>query len=218
MPQIPRHAVSPLRTKYGTFDLHVFSWSENEQDNLLTLVSEWQGTPLVRIQSTCYTGEIFGSLDCDCHWQLETSLAKIADGGGLFIYQLQDGRGAGLLTKIAGMNLTWNEGLDTAEAYKKLGVQPDPRDYSRPAHILSHFGVNNVRLLTNNPRKVAGLERYGLSVERISLESEPTEFNRDYLRAKAQKLGHMMRHFEESSKTACNEAVQQSVDNTEKNT
>jgi GTP cyclohydrolase II len=100
----PTTACSPIRTKYGEFTIYVFSWSENEQDNVLCLIpsTECIQSPLVRIQSACYTGEIFESLDCDCHWQLETSLAAIQKEGGIFIYMLKDGRGAGLLTKYAG--------------------------------------------------------------------------------------------------------------------
>ena len=103
----PQIAQAPLRTRYGAFTLHVFSWSEHEQDNVLALVPEKvTRSPLVRIQSACYTGEIFGSLDCDCHWQLETSLAAIQHEGGVFIYMLRDGRGAGLLAKVRGMHLS----------------------------------------------------------------------------------------------------------------
>ncbi|MET3649843.1 GTP cyclohydrolase II [Phyllobacterium ifriqiyense] len=193
---IPKIANSPLRTIHGVFELYVFSWSPNEQDNVLALVSDFSGrTPLVRIQSACYTGEIFESLDCDCHWQLETSLCKIQEQGGVFIYMLCDGRGAGLLTKIRGMSLTAHEGLDTAEAYKKLGSQLDPREYDRAAFVLKHFDVKNVELLTNNPRKIKGLEDQGIAVHRVRLESLPTEENRAYLMSKATKLGHRMKEF-----------------------
>lgn len=192
----PDIASSPLKTKHGTFTLHVFSWSPNEQDNVLVLTSgELSQGPLVRIQSACYTGEIFESLDCDCHWQLETSLTKIAQSGGVFVYMLCDGRGAGLLTKIRGMHLTATEGLDTADAYRQLGSPLDPRTYERAAYVLRHFGIGVCTLLTNNPRKVAGLEREGLTVSRQPLESEPTKDNEHYLRAKASKLGHLMGRF-----------------------
>lgn len=192
----PDIASSPLKTRHGTFELYVFSWSENEQDNVLALRSPGSSDPpLVRIQSACYTGEIFESLDCDCHWQLETSLAQIARFGGVFVYMLCDGRGAGLLTKIRGMNLTASEGLDTADAYVRLGTPLDPRTYERAAYVLRHFGLERVVLLTNNPRKVSGLEREGLIVARTPLESEPTKENEGYLRSKAQKLGHRMSRF-----------------------
>ncbi|MBW8298207.1 MAG: GTP cyclohydrolase II [Hydrogenophaga sp.] len=193
---LPRIAKSPLHTKHGTFDLYVFSWSDNEQDNVLALVSNFSGhDPIVRIQSACYTGEIFESLDCDCHWQLETSLRMIQKKGGIFIYMLCDGRGAGLLTKIRGMSLTAQEGLDTADAYRKLGSPLDPREYQRAGYILKYFQISSVKLLTNNPRKIQGIERQNISVERVRIESRSTDRNREYLRSKAIKLGHRMREF-----------------------
>ncbi|MFB0692152.1 GTP cyclohydrolase II [Agrobacterium pusense] len=192
----PEIAKSPLNTRYGTFDLYDFAWSENEQDNVLALVSDFSSrAPLVRVQSACYTGEIFESTDCDCHWQLETALQLISKEGGIFIYMLCDGRGAGLLTKIRGMNLTATEGLDTAEAYEKLGSPVDPREYERAAFILRHFGVNSCRLLTNNPRKVAGLVAQGIDAIRVAHMSDPTPLNESYLRSKAKRLGHMMKQF-----------------------
>lgn len=193
----PRIACSPIHTKHGEFTIHVFSWSENEQDNVLCLTPSTRclQSPLVRIQSACYTGEIFESLDCDCHWQLETSLAAIQREGGAFIYMLKDGRGAGLLTKIRGLGLTNRLGIDTADAYQKLGVPPDPRNYEQAAYILNYLGVSSLRLLTNNPRKVDWLVNSGFDVERIRLESKPTSRNTDYLRTKALKLGHLMQAF-----------------------
>ncbi len=122
---VPQIAETPLNTKYGTFQLYDFAWSKNEQDNVLVLVSSFASKkPLVRVQSACYTGEIFESTDCDCHWQLETALHRIQAEGGIFIYMLCDGRGAGLLTKIKGMNLTAMEGLDTAEDVQKAWLSP----------------------------------------------------------------------------------------------
>lgn len=193
MLKTPNIANTPLQTKYGKFVLYVFSWSENEQDNVLVLVSKSLAKcPLVRIQSACYTGEIFESVDCDCHWQLETSLQQIQQKGGAFVYMLRDGRGAGLLTKIRGMKISHDEKLDTADAYEKLGVPLDPRDYSQAIFVLKHLGVRKLRLLTNNPRKVAALEDEGLVVIRERHESEPTKYNQEYLRAKAIKLGHLL--------------------------
>ena len=193
----PRIACSPIRTKYGEFTIHVFSWSENEQDNVLSLTpsTAYLQSPLVRIQSACYTGEIFESLDCDCHWQLETSLAAIQKEGGVFIYMLKDGRGAGLFTKIRGLGLSNRLGIDTADAYRNLGVPFDPRDYKQAAYVLNHLGISSLRLLTNNPRKVDWLVNSGFDVERVRLESKPTDYNREYLRAKALKLGHLMQTF-----------------------
>jgi GTP cyclohydrolase II len=139
----PTIAYSPIHTKYGEFTLYVFTWSENEQDNVLALMSHKASgqPPLVRIQSACYTREIFESLDCDCRWQLETSLASIQKEGGLFIYMLRAGRGAGLLTKVRGLDLSHRLGIDTADAYRKLGIPPDPREYEQAAYVLSHLGI-----------------------------------------------------------------------------
>jgi GTP cyclohydrolase II len=193
----PQIAHTPLRTIHGDFELYVFSWSKNEQDNVLALVAgrESKEPKLVRIQSACYTGEIFHSVDCDCHWQLETSLKMIQEEGGVFIYMLKDGRGAGLLAKVRGMGLSAIEGIDTADAYKKMGVSLDPRTYEQAAYALKHLGCTSIRLLTNNPRKVQGLTEQSLEVTRVELESEATDQNRPYLRSKAHKLGHLMRAF-----------------------
>jgi GTP cyclohydrolase II len=192
----PRIAHAPLGTEYGAFTICVYSWSDNEQDNVLVLVADMVAElPLIRIQSACYTGEIFSSLDCDCHWQLETSLAAIQQEGGAFIYMLRDGRGAGLLAKIRGLSLSHGLGIDTADAYERLGIPADPRDYGQAAYILRHLGITSLRLLTNNPRKVKGLTEAGFHVERVRLESEPTDDNKHYLRSKATKLGHLMRAF-----------------------
>ncbi len=197
MDREPAVAFAPIRTTYGDFTIYVFSWSENEQDNVLVLWKEPASPqPLVRIQSACYTGEIFSSLDCDCHWQLDTSLKSIHAEGGAFIYMLRDGRGAGLLTKIRGLHISHAEGIDTAAAYEQLGVPLDPRDYGQAIHVLRHFGWTSIRLLTNNPRKSKGLADAGLEVSREPLESTPTEHNSDYLRAKAEKLGHSLRAFQ----------------------
>jgi GTP cyclohydrolase II len=196
----PEIASAPLRTSYGDFTLYVFSWSDNEQDNVLVLTREPKGcTPLIRIQSACYTGEIFASLDCDCHWQLETSLRAIEAEGGALIYMLRDGRGAGVLAKVRGLQLSQDFSVDTAEAYERLGIPPDPRDYGQAIYVLQYFGWQTVRLLTNNPRKVRGIADAGFDVTRLPLESEPTLQNRDYLKAKAEKLGHMLRAFTPSS-------------------
>lgn len=195
MSQINRPEIesTPLQTKYGEFKLFVFSWGANEQDNVLVLEKGgWTNEPCVRVQSACYTGEIFESTDCDCHWQLENGLIKIHQAGGYFVYMLQDGRGAGLLTKIRGMNLTAEKGIDTAQAYMEIGSPLDPRDYSRTVYILNYFKLTKVRLLTNNPRKIHGIEAGGISVVREPHQSEPTSRNISYLRAKKDKLGHLM--------------------------
>src|SRR5437588_2189220 len=160
-----KHASTQLETKFGSFEFHCFSWGAHEEDNLLCLAKNPLGAePLVRVQSACYTAEIFRSLDCDCHEQLQESLTAIQACGGILVYMLCDGRGAGLLKKVQGLELGRTRGLDTAEAYNELGLPPDPREYSRFAQILSHLGAKKVRLLTNNPRKVESLKEHGIEV------------------------------------------------------
>jgi GTP cyclohydrolase II len=186
-----------IKTEYGDFDFYCFTFGDHEEDNLLCLLNgDLDDRPIVRIQSACYTAEIFKSKDCDCHEQLVESLDMIAEQGGLLIYMLCDGRGAGLQTKVRGLELGQTKGLDTAEAYDELGVERDPRDYSRVASVLQHFDVNMLRLLTNNPRKVRGLENEGLTVSRLPLEIPATDHSRDYLKTKTKKMGHMMEQFD----------------------
>jgi GTP cyclohydrolase II len=193
----PKVASTQLSTKHGDFDFHCFAWSEHEEDNVLCLTkaTKLAEPALCRVQSACYTAEIFQSLDCDCHEQLHTSLARIQAEGGALIYLLCDGRGAGLFTKTLGLELGRTEGLDTSEAYARLGVPQDPREYSRAAHVLSHLGIKHVRLLTNNPRKIAGLAAHGIQVDHVGLEIPATPDSAPYLETKANKMGHMLSQF-----------------------
>lgn len=195
--QKPKVASTKLSTKHGDFDFHCFAWSQHEEDNVLCLSKPSQSAEpaLCRVQSACYTAEIFQSLDCDCHEQLHSSLAKIQEQGGALIYVLCDGRGAGLFTKTLGLELGRAEGLDTSEAYARLGVPQDPREYSRAAHVLSYLGIAHVRLLTNNPRKVEGLKAHGIQVDRVPLEIPATRDSAPYLETKAKKMGHMLAQF-----------------------
>ena len=190
-------AKTQLETAYGIFNFQCFSWGSHEEDNVLCLSNlvESSSPPICRLQSACYTSEIFRSLDCDCHEQLESSLNHIAADGGLLIYMLCDGRGAGLFTKTLGLELGRTEGLDTSEAYTRLGVPQDPREYSRAAAVLRHNGIGRVRLLTNNPRKIAGLQENGIEVQREALEIVATTNSAPYLRTKAMKMGHLIRQF-----------------------
>lgn len=177
---------------FGRFEFFCFSWGSAEQDNVLVALKPPLVTPtLLRVQSACYTGEIFRSHDCDCHEQLEGSLRRIGSEGGLFVYMLCDGRGAGLYNKVLGLELTRTRGLDTSEAYRLLGLEQDPRTYERVVHVLRHFRVQSVRLLTNNPRKVAGLAQGGLTVVREPLQIEPTIHSAAYLLTKQLKMGHL---------------------------
>jgi GTP cyclohydrolase II len=186
------HAETPFRSRHGEGVFHVFSWGPHEEDNILVLVAgPSNARPLVRVQSACYTAEIFRSTDCDCHEQLERSLELIHASGGAVVYMLCDGRGAGLLTKVRGLALA-ADGLDTADAYQHLGVPLDPRDYARVASCLKDLGLTDIRLLTNNPRKIAGLRDAEIVVQREPLKIQPTDQSRPYLMAKQAKLGHLL--------------------------
>jgi GTP cyclohydrolase II len=187
------HASAPLSTAFGNGVLHCFAFGPHEEDNILCLQSgDLQPEVLVRVQSACYTAEIFRSTDCDCHEQLEESSRLIFRHGGVLVYMLCDGRGAGLLTKLRGLSLGATDGLDTYDAYARLGVAPDPRDYSRVIEVLTFLKVQSVRLLTNNPRKVAGLIDGGIPTVREPLEISPTDTSIAYLRTKRDKFGHLL--------------------------
>lgn len=148
--------------------------------------------PLVRIHSQCLTGDVFGSLRCDCRLQLELALSKIAQAGaGILLYEQQEGRGIGLMAKLQAYELQ-DRGLDTVEANERLGFAADCREYELPAEALKLLGVHQVRLMTNNPDKVAALEAAGVAVvERVSAEVAPQETFERYLRTKREKMGHI---------------------------
>ncbi len=148
--------------------------------------------PLVRIHSQCLTGDVFGSLRCDCRQQPEMALAMIADqGAGVLIYEQQEGRGIGLMAKLRAYELQ-DAGLDTVEANERLGFKADHREFELPAEILKALGISRVRLLSNNPDKVAALERSRIEVtERVPCEVAPNAHAEEYLKTKKQKLGHL---------------------------
>ncbi|MGH9589229.1 MAG: GTP cyclohydrolase II, partial [Terracidiphilus sp.] len=158
-----------------------------------------ESPPLARIHSQCLTGDVFHSLRCDCRMQLEMALAMIAEAGtGILIYEQQEGRGIGLMAKLKAYELQ-DRGMDTVEANESLGFAADCREYELPAEALKMLGVHQVRLMTNNPDKVAALEAAGVSVvERVSAEVAPHERFEHYLRTKQKKMGHI---FESSVET-----------------
>ena len=187
------HAATLMKSIYGDSLLHCYSFGPHEEDNLLCVQSgDFRSSGLVRVQSACYTAEIFRSTDCDCHEQLDASLRRIHEEGGLLVYMLTDGRGAGLLTKVRGLDLYETRGLDTYDAYVMLGVEPDPRSYDRVVEVLQSLEVERIRLLTNNPRKLAGVQGVGVAVEHVPLQIAATAESETYLRTKREKFGHLI--------------------------
>lgn len=192
---IEREQVIKMPTDYGDFDLHLYK-SKLDGENHLALVKGQidDGDPvLVRVHSECLTGDVFGSRRCDCGGQLHTALKRIEqEGRGVLLYMRQEGRGIGLAAKIHAYKLQ-EEGFDTVEANEKLGFAMDLRDYGLGAQILFDLGVRNIRLMTNNPKKVVGLEGHKLHiVEQIPIKLEPNEHNARYLETKRTKMGHKL--------------------------
>ncbi|MBU2635751.1 MAG: GTP cyclohydrolase II, partial [Bacteroidetes bacterium] len=184
-----------LPTVYGDFEIYLYR-SETDNKNHIALVKGnilHDKPALVRVHSECLTGDVFGSLRCDCNDQLIAAMKKVEENGsGIVLYMRQEGRGIGLSNKIQAYNLQ-DGGLDTVEANEKLGFRADLRDYGIGAQILLDLGVRKMRLMTNNPKKIVGLEGYGLEiVERIPLEIKPHQHNEKYLKAKRDKLGHLI--------------------------
>lgn len=178
----------------GDFEMTVFSnnLDKAEHFSLFKPSPKSNALPLVRIHSECITGDVFGSCKCDCGAQLKRSLAMLSEEGGILLYLRQEGRGIGLANKLKAYALQ-EEGYDTVDANLQLGLPADNRDYAVAFQILKHFGIKALRLLTNNPQKVKSLEKYGLIVsERIPLNTAPSKANRDYLKTKQVKLGHLL--------------------------
>jgi len=182
-------------TKYGDFTLHVYQDLIHQDTHMALVRGDINGDDptLVRVHSQCLTGDIFGSMRCDCGPQLDRALERISEEGqGVLVYLRQEGRGIGLKNKLLAYQLQ-DEGMDTVEANQKLGFKPDLREYGIGAQILMDIGVSRLRLLTNNPRKLVGLEGYGLEiVDRESIEIPANARNRDYLETKRDKLGHLI--------------------------
>ena len=192
---IERVAEARLPTKYGDFTAIAYRSTVDLGEHIALTIGDWNGDHpvLVRIHSECLTGDVFGSVRCDCGEQIELSLDILGkEGRGIFLYMRQEGRGIGLHNKIKAYSLQDN-GLDTVDANKSLGFDPDLRHYGVGAQILQDLGVHKLRLLTNNPRKVVGLSGFDLDiVERVPVEVSVTDENRDYLRTKKARMGHIL--------------------------
>jgi 3,4-dihydroxy 2-butanone 4-phosphate synthase/GTP cyclohydrolase II len=194
---VHRAAETTIPTRFGgEFRMIAF---ENDVDDLLHIALvkgriDPEVPVLVRVHSECMTGDIFGSLRCDCGDQLHKAMEMIdKEDCGVVLYLRQEGRGIGLVNKLKAYELQQNHGLDTVEANRQLGFKDDMRDYGLGAQMLVNLGVRKMRLLTNNPKKMIGLDGYGLSiVEQIAIEVEPNEFNRCYLECKKLKMGHLL--------------------------
>ncbi len=189
---IERVSEARLPTQCGVYKIILYRDLISNKVHTALTMGEWKNEPvLVRVHSECLTGDVFGSLRCDCGRQLQRAMEIIdKEKKGIILYMNQEGRGIGLVDKIRAYNLQ-DKGMDTVEANEALGYKPDLRDYGIGAQIMVDLGVRDIRLLTNNPRKIVGLEGYGIKViERMPLEIEPNPANYHYLRAKKEKLGH----------------------------
>ncbi|MBN1232004.1 MAG: bifunctional 3,4-dihydroxy-2-butanone-4-phosphate synthase/GTP cyclohydrolase II [Candidatus Coatesbacteria bacterium] len=186
---------SNLPTKYGIFKLHLYESKLTEEHHIALTMGEFSYDKpiLTRVHSQCLTGDVFGSLRCDCGDQLQRAMKMIKkEGSGVIVYMRQEGRGIGLPNKLKAYVLQ-DQGQDTVEANLSLGFKPDLRDYGEGAQILADLGIKKIRLITNNPKKIVGLEAYGLEVvSREPIVIEANEVNRKYLEAKRSKLGHLL--------------------------
>jgi 3,4-dihydroxy 2-butanone 4-phosphate synthase / GTP cyclohydrolase II len=194
---VERVVTTRLPTSFGEFNVVGYRSLVDEKHHVAMVKGEVEGENdvLVRVHSECLTGDVFHSLRCDCGEQLESALAMIEEEGrGVLLYLAQEGRGIGLLNKLKAYNLQ-DEGFDTVDANLELGLPVDLRDYGIGAQILSDLGLTSIRILTNNPKKIRGLEGYGLSVsDQIPIQHAPNPHNEAYLRAKRDRLGHSLHH------------------------
>ncbi len=192
---VERSVETVLPTEYGEFRMFGYESKIDDMCHVALVLGKVDGTvpELVRVQSECLTGDVFGSKRCDCNSQLHGALKMIKENGsGILLYMRQEGRGIGLINKMKAYSLQ-DQGMDTVQANEALGFPPDLRDYGIGAQILVDLGVRQIRLLTNNPRKIVGLEGYGLTVvERVSLQFPSNPKNKEYLKSKKDKLGHIL--------------------------
>ena len=192
---IERVAEARLPTRYGPFQAIAYKSHVDTGEHIALTIGEWtEDEPvLVRIHSECLTGDVFGSMRCDCGEQIDLALQKISqEGNGIFLYMRQEGRGIGLHNKIKAYSLQ-DQGLDTVEANETLGIEPDLSHYGVGAQILRDLGVRKLNLLTNNPKKVVGLSGFDLEiVDRIPVEAEVTDENRTYMKTKKARMGHIL--------------------------
>ena len=187
-------AKAKLPTPWAEFSITAFEDTTNGEEHLAISLGNLDNDPLLRIHSQCLTGDALFSLRCDCGSQLETALKKIAsEEAGLIIYMAQEGRGIGLGNKIKAYELQ-DEGMNTVEANESLGFEADERNYSICGEILSSMNIASVRLMTNNPSKIEGLIDSGIDVvDRVSIEVDASEHNKDYLDVKADRMGHLFK-------------------------
>jgi len=192
---VQKVAEAKFPTIYGDFTIMAYRSTVDADEHIALIKGDLADSKptLVRVHSECVTGDVFGSLRCDCGEQVSKAMAMIAEEDrGVFLYMRQEGRGIGIHNKLKAYELQ-DKGLDTVEANLALGFEPDLRDYGIGAQILADLGLHEIRLLTNNPKKIIGLESYGLKViESVRLLTEPTEYNKAYLKTKQEKMGHLL--------------------------
>ena len=190
-PKVSLESKVNMPTDYGNFDMYGFSDTRTGKEHLALVSGKLNGSANVRIHSECLTGDVFHSRRCDCGGQLESAMEIIDQEGGVILYMRQEGRGIGLINKMRAYELI-EQGYDTVSANKHLGFDADLREYDAAASMLSHLGLSEVTLLSNNPRKIEGLEAEGIKVNRRSHIITANVVNRDYLKTKKEKLGHLL--------------------------
>lgn len=193
--QVALEEIIKMPTDYGEFELHLYRSNLDGEHHLALVKGKMnkRRRTLVRVHSECLTGDVFGSRRCDCGPQLQQAMKQVSEAGhGVILYMRQEGRGIGLGPKIKAYKLQ-QEGYDTVEANEKLGFPMDLREYGIGAQILADLDIKKIKLLTNNPKKIVGLEGYGLEiVEQIPIQIKPNKFNKNYLKTKREKLGHLL--------------------------